>query len=108
MKALQFAGQILSAIWRHKYIWIILLFIVVAVFVDDNGFMARYRLEAENAATLEEIKAYEARYAADSARLSQLKTDPAAVVRVARENHQMKSPDEDVYFIVSPDSAATH
>lgn len=98
--------RFMSAVWRHKYVWTIAIFVVLVGFVDENSFWHRYRLKAENEATEAEIKQYEDKFDHDNAKLHQLKTDPRAVLRVAREDHQMKSPDEDVYYITYTDSAA--
>lgn len=96
-------GSILSgignAVWRHKYVWTIVGFVLIVGFFDENSFWQRRQLESQNEETQNEIKKYEQLYEADRKKLQQLKTDPQALIRVARENHQMKSPDEDVYYI---------
>ena len=101
--------RINSAIWRHKYIWTIVAFVVIVGFVDANSFYRRFTLNRENRALEEEIKRYDDKYKADTRRIEQLRSDPDAIIKVARENHKMKSDDEDVYYIIDhaqSDSAA--
>ncbi len=98
-----------AAFWRHKYFWTVLVFVVLAGFVDDNSYWQYRKLLSENEATLEEIKQYEEIFERDRARLDELRSDPNALLRVAREDHKMKSADEDVYYIVDsvePDTTA--
>lgn len=96
------------AIWRHKYLWTIIGFVLIVGFIDENSFLQRYRLYAENEETQAEVKRYEDKYTADEQKLHQLKSDPQALIRVAREDHQMRSADEDVYYIVYDDSTQTN
>ncbi len=99
-----------AALWRHKYFWTIVLFVVFAGFVDENSYWQYRKLVSENEATQAEIKRYEDMFNRDRARLNELRSDPDALLRVAREDHQMKSADEDVYYIIDsahPDSAGS-
>ena len=93
--------RINSAIWRHKYIWTIVVFVVFVGFIDPNSFYRRFTLNRENQSLEEEIKRYEDKYNADTRRIEQLRSDPDAIIKVARENHKMKSDDEDVYYIIN-------
>lgn len=99
-----------AALWRHKYFWTIVLFVVFAGFIDENSYWQYRKLVSENEATQAEIKKYEDMFTRDRARLNELRSDPHALLRVAREDHQMKSADEDVYYIIdsaTPDTAGT-
>ncbi|MBQ8277390.1 MAG: septum formation initiator family protein [Bacteroidaceae bacterium] len=89
-----------ARIWRHKYFWTIVIFSVHLGFIDANSLWYRYRLTRENKATLKEIAYYEKSFENDRNKLKRLSSDPEALIRVARENHQMKAADEDVYYIV--------
>lgn len=95
-----------KAVWRHKYLWTIALFVAFIGFFDDNSFLARHRLKQENAALEAEIKQYEDQYNHDKEKLQRLKSDPQTLVRIAREDHQMKSADEDVYYVTYADSSS--
>ena len=92
---------------RHKYVWTIGLFVLIVGFIDDNSYYNYFLLKKDNAELDKEIKKYEDKFNHDYAKLRQLKTDPRALIKVAREDHQMKSSDEDVYYIVHSDSLNT-
>lgn len=96
------AAAMAESVWRHKYFWTILVFVVHVGFVDSNSFWDRRRLAAENAATQARIDQYEAMYRQCDERLRHLRTSPEALVRVAREDHRMKASGEDVYYITEP------
>ncbi len=106
MKYINKLLSLAKGIWRRKYLWTITLFVVIIGFVDENSYWNRRKLVEENEATMAEITRYEERYKSDEARLNQLKSDPQALIRVARENHHMKSSDEDVYYVVSEDTVS--
>lgn len=87
------------AILRQKYLWTIIAFVVLAGFLDPNSYWHCYQLRLQNEELVEQIKEYEARYAADTQELNELVTSPEAVERVARVNLYMKTAEEDVYVI---------
>lgn len=91
---------------RYKYVLLILVFILVAGFLDPNSFLARYRLSLRNSELRAEIKECDDAYAAAETELQALLSDPKAVERVARVHLLMKRADEDVYVVESPDSIA--
>ena len=47
----------------------------------------------------EEISKYEAQHEADSRRLRELKRNPKAIEKIARERYFMKADDEDIYVL---------
>lgn len=106
MKIISRLRNVVARVWRQKYFWTILIFLLFVGFLDDNSFWNRYKLEEENSRTAAEVKAYEDKFHHDELKLHQLKSDPQALIRVAREDHQMKSPDEDVYYITRIDTTA--
>ena len=106
-RALSFLRKFLSVMARHKYVWTIGLFVLIVGFIDDNSYYNYFLLKKDNAELDKEIKKYEDKFNHDYAMLRQLKTDPRALIKVAREDHQMKSADEDVYYIVHSDSLNT-
>lgn len=87
------------SVWRHKYFWTILLFIVLVGFIDSNSMLQRYRLTENNAALREEIHQYEELYNADSRTFRELQVSEEAVENVARVELFMKTDNEDVYVI---------
>lgn len=84
---------------HKKYLWTILLFVIVVGFVDPNSFWHRYEIHRQNEQLREEIKNYEDLYNADSRELNDLEHNPEAVESVARVNLYMKTANEDVYVI---------
>ncbi|MBR6927186.1 MAG: septum formation initiator family protein [Bacteroidaceae bacterium] len=91
---------------RFRYVWVILLFIVIAGFVDPNSFLARYRLTKRNNQLRAEIQQCDSQYAEAERELRALQNDPRAVERVARVHLFMKSADEDVYVVEQRDTIA--
>lgn len=95
-KAFNYIGK---SIVRHRYLWVIVFFIVVVGFLDPNSFWHRYEIQCQNDDLRSEIQKYEERYATDTRELQELESDPEAIERVARVNLYMKTADEDVYVI---------
>lgn len=89
------------SLFHKKYLWSIVIFIIIAGFVDSNSFWHRYQIKLQNDALRQEIAAYEAQYNADTRELNDIEHNPDAVERVARVNLYMKTADEDVYVIES-------
>lgn len=96
--------NILFTVWNifrhHKYIWTLIIFIGYVGFLSESSFSYRYKITKENEGILAEIKKYEEEYAREEKKLNELKNNPEALVRVAREVHKMSAPGEDVYYIV--------
>ena len=53
-----------------------------------------------------EIQKYDSQYKHDTQQLKELKTNPQAISRVARERYFMKADDEDI-FVLSDDEQST-
>ncbi len=96
--------RFVAAVCRHKYLLTIAFFILHVGFLGTNSFWNKSRLSRQNEEMENEIKQYERQFHASQAKLHRLKSDPGALIRVAREDHQMKSPGEDVYYIIQSDS----
>lgn len=94
-------SKINTRIWRHKYLWTIIIFSIHIGFIDSNSLWNRYKLIQENKSTMAEISYYEKNFEIDQERLHLLTSDPNALIRVARENHRMKADDEDVYYVIN-------
>lgn len=85
--------------WRHRILWATLLFVAIVGLLDENSFMARYRLHDENEQLRAEIRRYREKYDADTRALRSLERDPRAVEKVARLRLYMKTDNEDVYVV---------
>lgn len=79
--------------------------LVVGV-LDENSFRRRiecyYQIQDLNA----EIEKYEKEYQHDTQRLRELKQNPNAIAKIARERYFMKADDEDI-FVLSDDEQPT-
>lgn len=60
----------------------------------------KYQIQINNLRS--EIKKYTARYQADTKLLREMRVDPKAYQKIARENYFMKADDEDI-FVLSTD-----
>jgi cell division protein DivIC len=91
-----------SLIRRYKYAVVFVIGITIVGFVDDNSFihLMRYNLQIDELHS--EINKYNAQHEADSKKLNELKRNPRAIEKIARERYFMKSDDEDI-FILSDD-----
>ena len=86
---------------NHKYLVVILFFGVIVGFADSNSFWFRYKRLQEISALKAEVQGYKNRFNEDTRRVEQLKSDPEAVKRVAREQYLMKYDNEDVFVFMN-------
>lgn len=97
----------LNTVWRfirrHKYSIVIIGFIVVVGFWDQNSFWHRYEQQQEIRDLNAEIYKYKRMFKSDTERLNELEQNPKAIVRIARERYFMKTADEDVYIFEGDD-----
>ncbi|MCQ2293334.1 MAG: septum formation initiator family protein [Bacteroidaceae bacterium] len=93
-----------QAVRHHKYLWTIIIFIIVAGFLDENSIWNYYHLRKHNKTLKDEIRLYEKEYKDVNAELQRLKKSPRAYEEVARVRLLMKSDDEDVYVIEAQES----
>lgn len=85
--------------WRHRYLWAIVLFVAIVGFIDTNSFWHRYELHQANEELRTEIRKYDEKYLMDTRELRELETNPEAVEKVARVRLFMKTANEDVYVL---------
>lgn len=91
-----------QAVRKHKYLWTVALFILIAGFLDENSFLKFCQLRTHNNELKAEIEQYEHQYDSCSTELQRLKTSSRAYEEVARVRLLMKSENEDVYVIETP------
>lgn len=99
-------GHIYSFFSRFKFHIVIILGALIVGVLDENSFMKRieYAYQIEDLKT--EIQKYDNQYQHDMQQLKELKTDPKAIARVARERYFMKADNEDI-FVLSDDEHLT-
>lgn len=93
-------GRIIS---RYKYTITIVVCTAIVVFLDENSFLRRLEYNFQIRDLKAEIEKYNTEYERDSIRLYELKGNPKAITKVARERYFMKADDEDI-FVLSDDS----
>lgn len=89
----------IPSILKNKYFIALIVVFVWLLFFDKNNFVQQWHqqkqfreLHRNKAYYLQEIQQ-------DSIALHQLKEDPDALERYARETYLMKKPDEDIFII---------
>ena len=92
----------LMTVWnyirQHKYLITILAFLVIIVFLDDNSLIQRAKQRQEIEALNSEINKFREQSWQDSIMLEELKTNPEALEKIAREKYLMKKPNEDIFI----------
>ena len=95
-------GHIYSFFSRFKFHIVIILGALIVGVLDENSFLKRieYAYQIDDLKT--EIQKYNRQYHHDTQQLRDLKRDPKAVARIARERYFMKADNEDI-FVLSDD-----
>jgi putative septum formation initiator-related protein len=99
-------GHIISFFNRFKFYIVIILGVLIVGIVDENSFMKRIEYAYQIDDLKREIQKYDSQYKHDMQQLKELKTDPKAIARVARERYFMKADNEDI-FVLSDDEHPT-
>ena len=92
------------AFLSHNKYWIVLIIgILIVGVLDENSFYQRvkYELQIEDLET--KIAEYNAQYERDEAQLRELRRNPKAITKIARERYFMKADGEDI-FVLSDDN----
>ena len=100
IKSLKPLGRFVN---RYKYAITTVVFLAIIVFIDENSFVKRWEYSLHIKDLKADIDKYEREYERDSSRLYELKTNPRAITKVARERYMMKTDDEDI-FVLSTDN----
>lgn len=94
---------IINLIGHYKYVITIVVGVLVVGFLDEDSFVRRVQLELQISDMNAEIEKYRSIYESDSKQLRELRTNPEAFEKIARERYFMKADDEDIY-VLSDDS----
>ena len=92
-------GAIWNILRHYKYIIVTVVGTLIVVVFDDNSIRKRIELDMQIDDLKSEIKKYNARNEADSKQLKELKRNPKAIEKIARERYFMKADDEDIYVL---------
>jgi cell division protein FtsB len=105
MKVIDHIKRIALKVWRLqalKYVVVCAIGISLVGFLDDNSVLSHLRNRQRINELQEEIDVYNANFERDQAQIRELRRNPKAVEKVARERYFMKAEDEDI-FILSDD-----
>lgn len=84
---------------HYRYLIVIVIGVLIVGVIDDNSFLKRIEYELRISELKEQIEKYNARNEIDTKRLRELKRDPKAIEKIAREHYFMKAADEDIYVL---------
>lgn len=92
----------LSTVWsyirRHKYGIVIVFFILLMGFIDENSLLERYHHRVELNNLRADIRKYKEMYEHDTKYLEEMHTNPEIMTKIARERYYMKTDDEDIFI----------
>lgn len=102
----RFTGHIFYFLSKFKYHIVIILGVLVVGVLDENSFtkLIKYAYQIQDLKA--EIAKYETQYRQDTELLKEIKRNPNAMAKIARERYFMKADDEDI-FVLSDDEQAT-
>jgi len=83
-----------------------LLMMVVLSQLSENGIVSWFRLVSREEQLREEVAALEQKNLELSERLEALAKDPAALEKIAREQENMRRPEEEVLMVLTPETGA--
>jgi len=98
----KYINGILSFLDHYKYLIVIVIGVAIISFVDENSFMRIFQYKMEISDLKSEIKKYNDINENDIRQLKELKRNPKAIQKIARERYFMKADDEDI-FVLSDD-----
>ena len=79
-----------------------ILGVLIVGFLDENSFVQRMKYELQISDLKSQIEEYNDHYEHDSRQLKELRRNPKAIEKIARERYFMKADDEDI-FVLSDD-----
>ena len=92
---------------HYKYAITIVVGIAVVGFFDDNSFVRRAQLSMQISDLKEEIDKYKECNETNTRQLRELKHNPRAYEKIARERYFMKTADEDIYVLSDDEQPET-
>lgn len=83
----------------HKFAVVIVVFLFVILFADQNSMIKRYAQKRQINALEKEIDMYRSQIEEDAALLDNIEHDSVLLERMARKNYNMSRQDEDVFIM---------
>lgn len=90
-----------SVLSRYKYLITVVVGVAVVGFIDENSYMKRIQYDLQIGQMKEEIRKYNIQNEQSTRALDELKRNPKAIQKIARERYFMKADDEDIYVLSS-------
>ena len=90
----------IPSLLRNKYFLAFLVVLVWLLFFDTHSFVWQWRMQRQLKELQAERDYYREQILRDSMAIEELKGDPEALERYARERYHMKREGEDIYIIV--------
>jgi len=90
----------IPSLLRNKYFLAFVVVLVWLLFFDTHSFIRQWRLQRQLRELQAERDYYREEILRDSMAIEELKGDPEALERYAREQYHMKREGEDIYIIV--------
>jgi cell division protein FtsB len=84
---------------NNKYIIALIIFGAIILFFDDSNLIKRYKVRRDTTKLEKEIDYYSDRIKQDSAAIEALSNSAENLERYAREQYNMKRPNEDIFII---------
>ena len=98
----KYINGFLNFLDHYKYLIVIVVGVSIISFLDENSFMRIFQYKMEISDLKSEIKKYNDTNENDIRQLRELKRNPKAIQKIARERYFMKADDEDI-FVLSDD-----
>lgn len=92
----------LNFIGRKKYLIVVVLGVLIVGFVGENSILKHVQNSIKIREMRTEIDNYNAQYEKDEHTIKELRRNPKAITKIAREQYFMKADDEDI-FVLSDD-----
>jgi len=89
----------LGGLWYVKYIVVIVVGVAFVGFLDDNSLWSHLNNRDKIDELSAEIERYRQMHQSDQKQINDLKYNPKAVEKIAREQYFMKADDEDIFVL---------
>ncbi len=84
----------------HNKYWIVtILGVFIVGFFDENSILQHVQNKIVVHDLEDQISVFNAQYERDERQLKELRTNPNAITKIARENYFMKTDDEDIFVL---------
>lgn len=91
---------------RYKYVITFVEGVALVGFIDDNSFLRRVQYDMQIGKMKDEIRKYNLQNEKATQALNELRRNPKAIRKIARERYFMKVDDEDIYVLSTDQQAA--